>query len=43
MIVTQSQSPTSTIFLQDCVEGMKRYADNHFDLAIVETRLMGLG
>jgi site-specific DNA-methyltransferase (adenine-specific) len=36
MVVTQPQSPTSTIFLQDCVEGMKRYADNHFDLAIVD-------
>jgi site-specific DNA-methyltransferase (adenine-specific) len=28
--------PTSEVFLLDCVEGMKRYADNHFDLAIVD-------
>lgn len=26
----------STVYLQDCVEGMKRYADNYFDLAIVD-------
>jgi len=27
---------TSEVYLEDCVEGMKRYADNHFDLAIVD-------
>lgn len=27
---------TSEVFLEDCVQGMKRYADNHFDLAIVD-------
>ena len=29
-------TPTSEAFLLDCVEGMKRYADNYFDLAIVD-------
>ena len=28
--------PSSEVYLEDCVEGMKRYADNHFDLAIVD-------
>lgn len=27
---------TSTVYLQDCVEAMKQYDDNHFDLAIVD-------
>jgi site-specific DNA-methyltransferase (adenine-specific) len=27
---------TSEVYLEDCVSGMKRYADNHFDLAIVD-------
>lgn len=26
----------STIYLQDCMEGMKQYPDNHFDLAVVD-------
>lgn len=26
----------SEVFLMDCVEGMKQYADNHFDLAVVD-------
>lgn len=26
----------SEVFLQDCVEGMKQYADNYFDLAVVD-------
>lgn len=26
----------SIVYLQDCVEGMKRYEDKHFDLAIVD-------
>ena len=26
----------STCFLQDCVAGMKKFADNYFDLAIVD-------
>ena len=26
----------SIVYNEDCVEGMKRYADNHFDLAIVD-------
>jgi len=29
-------TPKSEVFLLDCVEGMKRYADNYFDLAIVD-------
>ena len=28
--------PNSLVYLEDCIEGMKRYADNHFDLAIVD-------
>ena len=28
--------PSSDVYLEDCVKGMKRYADNHFDLAIVD-------
>jgi site-specific DNA-methyltransferase (adenine-specific) len=27
---------TSTVYLMDCMEGMKGYADNHFDLAVVD-------
>jgi site-specific DNA-methyltransferase (adenine-specific) len=26
----------SVVYNEDCVEGLKRYADNHFDLAIVD-------
>lgn len=28
-------TPRSEVFLMDCMEGMKKYPDNHFDLAIV--------
>jgi site-specific DNA-methyltransferase (adenine-specific) len=28
--------PSSEVYLEDCVEALKRYADNHFDLAIVD-------
>ena len=28
--------PTSDVYLEDCVTALKRYADNHFDLAIVD-------
>ena len=28
--------PTSEVYLEDCVQALKRYADNHFDLAIVD-------
>ena len=28
--------PTSEVYLEDCVTALKRYADNHFDLAIVD-------
>ena len=27
---------TSTVYLMDCMEGMKGYADNYFDLAVVD-------
>ena len=36
MVAQQTNTPTSTIFLQDCVEGMKQYPDKYFDLAIVD-------
>ena len=26
----------SEVFNEDCVEGMKRYADNWFDLALID-------
>ena len=26
----------SLVYNEDCVEGMKRFSDNHFDLAIVD-------
>ena len=28
--------PTSEVFLEDCVKALKRFNDNHFDLAIVD-------
>lgn len=28
--------PSSEVYLEDCVTGLKRYSDNHFDLAIVD-------
>ena len=28
--------PFSEVYLEDCVKALKRYADNHFDLAIVD-------
>ena len=28
--------PTSEVYLEDCVEALKRFNDNHFDLAIVD-------
>ena len=31
-----TSQPTSEVYLEDCVKAMKRYADNHFDLAIVD-------
>jgi site-specific DNA-methyltransferase (adenine-specific) len=30
------QPPSSIVFFEDCVEGMKRFPDNHFDLAICD-------
>jgi len=29
-------NPSSEVYLEDCMIGMSRYADNHFDLAIVD-------
>lgn len=29
---------TSTVWNMDCMEGMKRYEDGHFDLAIVMSK-----
>ena len=26
----------SIVFNEDCIEGMKRYSDNYFDLAVVD-------
>lgn len=28
--------PSSEVYLEDCVKGLKRFKDNHFDLAIVD-------
>jgi site-specific DNA-methyltransferase (adenine-specific) len=28
--------PSSVVYNEDCVEGLKRFSDNHFDLAIVD-------
>ena len=33
---TSKDSLVSDIYLMDCIEGMKQYADNYFDLAIVD-------
>jgi len=30
------QTPLSEVYLEDCLTAMKRYPDNHFDLAIVD-------
>ena len=31
-----SRCPSSIVYLEDCVQGLKRFADKHFDLAIVD-------
>ena len=31
-----TNTPTSIVYLEDCVQGLKRFADKHFDLAIVD-------
>ena len=28
--------PSSEVYLEDCVKALKRFNDNHFDLAIVD-------
>ena len=36
--------PSSEVYLEDCVKALKRYEDNHFDLAIVDPPYgLGLG
>jgi site-specific DNA-methyltransferase (adenine-specific) len=32
--------PSSEVYLEDCVKGLKRFPDNHFDLAIVDPPYM---
>lgn len=34
--VSTDPAPTSEVYLMDCIEGMKRYPDKYFDLAIVD-------
>jgi site-specific DNA-methyltransferase (adenine-specific) len=36
VIADVSRCPSSIVYLEDCVQGLKRFADNHFDLAIVD-------
>jgi site-specific DNA-methyltransferase (adenine-specific) len=31
-----NRSPLSLVFNEDCVAGMKRFSDGHFDLAVVD-------
>ena len=31
-----SRCPSSIVYLEDCVQGLKRFADKHFDLAVVD-------
>jgi site-specific DNA-methyltransferase (adenine-specific) len=35
-IASVSRCPSSIVYLEDCVQGLKRFADNYFDLAIVD-------
>ena len=35
-ILTKHESQNSAVYLMDCIEGMKMYPDNHFELAIVD-------
>jgi site-specific DNA-methyltransferase (adenine-specific) len=36
MLNLKIKEPLSEVYLEDCVTALKRYADNHFDLAIVD-------
>ena len=36
VIADVSRCPSSVVYLEDCVQGLKRFADKHFDLAIVD-------
>ena len=31
-----TKTPSSIVYLEDCVQGLKRFSDKHFDLAIVD-------
>jgi len=33
---------SSEVYLEDCVKALKRYADNHFDLAIVISKYFSI-
>ena len=35
-IACVSRCPLSVVYLEDCVQGLKRFNDKHFDLAIVD-------
>jgi len=35
-IASVSRCPSSVVYLEDCVQGLKRFEDKHFDLAIVD-------
>lgn len=35
-IASVSRCPSSIVYLEDCVQGLKRFADNYFDVAIVD-------
>jgi site-specific DNA-methyltransferase (adenine-specific) len=36
VITDTSRYPSSIVYLEDCVQGLKRFADKHFDLAIID-------
>jgi site-specific DNA-methyltransferase (adenine-specific) len=36
VIADVSRCPSSIVYMEDCVQGLKRFADKHFDLAIVD-------
>lgn len=36
VIADVSRCPSSIVYLEDCVQGLKRFADKYFDLAIVD-------
>lgn len=32
----ETMTPSSVVYMEDCVEAMKRYPDKYFDLAVVD-------